>query len=242
MKGYVLGSVSKNKKSRHKKANKIIKIIEEHKSLMGCRVLDIGTGAGYIAHELSKKAKKVDSVDIVDDRIIKDGYNQTLVKDETLPFGDGVFDVVITNQVLEHVPDHSKHLSEIRRVLKNDGVVYLASPNKWWLSDPHYKLPFISWLPRGAAGHYLRIAKGRKWDIYSVSLKRLKQISHNHEFEVIDKFWDVLTDPYTYEVSVPSLVVKIAKLVPEILKNILSHVVPTHVKILVPRVAPEEID
>ena len=71
-----------------------------------------------------------------------------MVTDENIPFPDGTFDVVITNQVLEHVPDAGLHLREIRRVLPDDGVVYLATPNKWWLTDPHYKMPFISWLPR----------------------------------------------------------------------------------------------
>lgn len=232
MEGYTLGKVSKNKTSRIKKAQKIVIILDNVKPLKGGRVLDIGTGSGYIAHALSKKARKVDSVDIVDDRLIKDGYSQKIVQDENLPFSDKLFDFVVTNQVLEHVPDHAKHLSEIRRVLKDDGVVYLATPNKWWITDPHYKLPFISWLPRPVASEYLRLTKKRKWDIYSVSLHKLNKLAKNEGFKVVDKFWDVLKDPKKYSVNVPKPAVVFAKFSPNLLKRILSGITPTHVKVL----------
>lgn len=235
MKGYVLGNVSKDKASRHRKAEKIVKILDGHKKLKGTKVLDIGTGAGYIAHALSKQAKDVHSVDIVDDRLIKEGYKHKIVKDETLPYPDKAFDVVVSNQVLEHVPDQHKHLSEIRRVLKDDGIVYLASPNKWWLTDPHYKLPFISWLPRPVAGQYLKLAKGRKWDIYSVSLARLNRLAKQQGFRVHDKIWDVMANPKDYQVNVPKPVVVVARMTPRPAAKVLVHAVPTHVKILTVR-------
>ncbi len=233
MKGYTLGRVSKDKASRIKKAQKIVEIFESTKSLKGKRVLDIGTGSGYIAHALSIRAKDVVSVDIIDDRKIKEGYTQKIVTNELLPFKDKQFDFVVTNQVLEHVPDQPKHVSEIRRVLKDDGVVYLASPNKWWTTDPHYKLPFISWLPRPIASFYLKTVKKRKWDIYSVSLRRLKKLSKDQGFEVIDKFWEVLKYPKKYKVNAPSFATKIAQYCPSFLKSFLLNFVPTHVKVLV---------
>lgn len=235
MEGYKLGKNAKAKAGRYKKAHKISRIINQHKPLKGSRVLEVGTGAGYIAHALSKEAKTVDSVDITDDRLIKTGYRQTIVKDETLPFKAKSFDIVITNHVLEHVPDQVKHLSEIRRVLKDDGLVYLASPNKWWLTDPHYKLPFISWLPRPVSGYYLRIAKGRKWDIYSVSLRKLHSLADQAGFKATDTMWTVLSNPAQYDTKLPPGMAGIIRYTPKVIARGLLHIVPTHIQVLTPK-------
>lgn len=231
-KGYVLGTSGKSEDARYRKAEKIIHIIGQHGGLKEKKVLEVGTGAGYIAHAISKYAKSVDSVDIVDDRKVKEGYKQKIVPDERLPYDDGQFDVVITNHVLEHVPDQEKHMSEMTRVLKKGGIIYLASPNKWWLTDPHYKLPFISWLPRPLAGKYLLLAKGRKWDIYSVSLRRLHSLAEKNGLRVADKSWDILKDPQKYKVKGPKAVSVVASKTPESVAKALLFVVPTHLKIL----------
>lgn len=231
-KGYVLGTSGKNKDVRYRKAAKIISILNEHGGLTGKRVFEIGTGAGYIAHALSEHAKSVDSVDIVDDRKVTTGFNQKIVTDERLPYKDNQFDIVITNHVLEHVPDQERHMAEMARVLKKGGIIYLASPNKWWLTDPHYKLPFISWLPRPVAGKYLSLAKGRKWDIYSVSLRRLHKLANDEELRVEDKSWDIITQPARYGVKGPKIVAKAAKRTPQPVVRALLHAVPTHLKIL----------
>jgi len=47
---------------------------------------------------------------------------------QKMPFADNVFDVVICNHVLEHVPDDRKALSEIFRVLKRGGFAILQVP------------------------------------------------------------------------------------------------------------------
>jgi hypothetical protein len=45
-----------------------------------------------------------------------------------MPFADGSFDLLIANHVLEHVPDTSKAISEIRRVLRRGGEAILQTP------------------------------------------------------------------------------------------------------------------
>lgn len=47
---------------------------------------------------------------------------------KTIPFNDQEFDSVVCNQVLEHVPNPSEILMEIRRVLKTDGFLLLSVP------------------------------------------------------------------------------------------------------------------
>jgi SAM-dependent methyltransferase len=49
----------------------------------------------------------------------------------TLPFAVNMFDSIICNQVLEHVPDPHSFLSEIQRVLKVNGTLLLTVPFMW---------------------------------------------------------------------------------------------------------------
>ena len=72
---------------------------------------------------------------------------------------DGTFDVALINEVLEHVPQDATALAEARRMLKDDGLLILFSPNRrypfethgvTWTSTswrlPHY-FPFIPYIP-----------------------------------------------------------------------------------------------
>ena len=75
---------------------------------------------------------------------------------QAIPFKDETFDIVIANHMLYHVPNREKALAEIRRVLKNDGVLIAATNgdkhlfelNRWLKAaspDPNYSsfgLPF----------------------------------------------------------------------------------------------------
>lgn len=47
---------------------------------------------------------------------------------ESIPLRDGVFDIVISQEVLEHVKNPGKAMSEIRRVLKKGGLAYIQLP------------------------------------------------------------------------------------------------------------------
>jgi ubiquinone/menaquinone biosynthesis C-methylase UbiE len=47
-----------------------------------------------------------------------------------LPFGDGRFDLVLCNHVIEHIPDLPRALSELRRVLRPEGLLLVGVPNE----------------------------------------------------------------------------------------------------------------
>jgi len=49
----------------------------------------------------------------------------------TLPFPDASFDVVMSFDVFEHIPDSDAHIEEVRRVLRPGGAYILQTPNKW---------------------------------------------------------------------------------------------------------------
>lgn len=168
--------------SRRRKARKITAILDGHADLARAELLDLGTGSGHIADEFAKQSKRVVSVDVTDERQVKGSYEFLVVDSAVLPFPDASFDVVVSNHVVEHIADQKTHLHELMRVLRPGGVAYLATPNKLWLRDPHYRLPFISWLPRGLSQRYLTMFKPEKtWDIFPMSHFGIRKQTQGHE-------------------------------------------------------------
>lgn len=76
---------------------------------------------------------------------IYDGY--------TLPFADGSFDFVFSEEVLEHVaPDvFTAYYDEGHRTLKPGGIAYYQVPHRLVPLESHLKAWFIHWLPRNIA-------------------------------------------------------------------------------------------
>lgn len=153
------------------KAKKIENLLEINACDTELRLLEVGTGSGGIANYFANYSElklKVYAVDVVDSRVITEGYDFQLVGGVVLPFEDGYFDVVISNHVIEHVglyDSQCNHVKELKRVLKKDGVGYLAVPNRWMLVEPHYKLIFLSWLPKILRTPYVKLmGKGNYYD------------------------------------------------------------------------------
>jgi len=157
--------------SRIFKARKVVALLGEDVFARATRLLEIGCGSGVIAATLARLGAprlQVSAVDVADNRLARDGYEFRRVDGTTLPFPSGMFDIVVTNHVIEHVGDEEdqlRHLQEAARVLSDNGVIYLAVPNRWRLIEPHYRLPLLSWLPRRAADVLVRAtARGSHYD------------------------------------------------------------------------------
>lgn len=162
--------------SRRLKARKIESLLGLQKRPEPIRLLEIGTGCGGIAHYFATHPGircQVVAVDVVDQLQVREGFDFLRVDDTRLPFAAESFDVVISNHVIEHVGalDAQKHhLNEIRRVMHREGIGYLALPSRWMIFEPHYRLPFLSWLPEGLRNPYLRISgKGKAYDCRPLS-------------------------------------------------------------------------
>ncbi|MEW9571168.1 methyltransferase domain-containing protein [Rhodanobacter sp. Si-c] len=168
--------------SRSAKALKIERLLDLANRSQPMHLLEIGTGSGGIACHFAGHGVlrcQVVAVDVVDNRRVSDGYDFHLVQGVVLPFADASFDVVISNHVIEHVGDagaQAHHLSEIRRVMKPGGVGYLAVPNRWMLTEPHYHLMFLSWWPHGWRTPYLRLM--RKGEFYDCEPLEKRQLEH----------------------------------------------------------------
>ena len=136
-----------------------------------------------------------------------------------------------------HVGDLSeqqRHLCELRRVLHPDGVAYLAVPNKWGLLEPHYRLPFLSWLPGRTADTYVRVAhRGVRYDVRSPSRRTLRQLAKQADLSVDECSLEALR--VLADVENPGVAVRIAARVPNSLLRIGLPVVPTMIFVLRPR-------
>lgn len=102
----------------------------------GDRVLEIGCGNGGMLNYLTEKGFEVEGVEISKERIKKSKqiYGSLPIRKVDgikLPFEKNEFDIVISFDVIEHIPDTDGHLTEVKRVLKKRGKYLLQSPNKW---------------------------------------------------------------------------------------------------------------
>lgn len=147
------------------------------------RLLEIGCGSGGIAHYFATAPHiqcHVTAVDVHDNRQISESYEFIKIQGVDLPFANQQFDAVITNHVIEHVGDTQaqiRHLEEIQRVLQPNGAGYLAVPNRWMLTEPHYRLKFLSWWPRTWRSRYLKImGKGNYYDCEPLEMRELESL------------------------------------------------------------------
>lgn len=217
------------------KAQKIESIIQLDRLFQkNDSILEIGTGSGGIASYFTQKkdAKfNIIAIDVIDSRTMKDGYQFQLVHGTKIPFSDESFDVIITNHVIEHVGEYEnqlEHLSEIKRLLKKDGIAYLAVPNRWMLIEPHYQLIFLSWLPRRYRSKYLK--KIRNIDFYDCEPLEKKQIENlfdvvgfSYQNQTIQALRIFLLD----EKEQYPLLYSIFSIIPDFLLKLFLGIIPT---------------
>lgn len=94
-------------------------------------ILDVGAGGSpYRKFFMHCEYKTQDFCQLADHQIVQGGYAKIdYVCDITdLPLPDSSFDVVLNTEVLEHVPHPVKALSEMARVLKSGGRLFLTAP------------------------------------------------------------------------------------------------------------------
>lgn len=107
----------------------------------GMRVLEIGGGTGYQANLIARLGAAVESIDVAPPSSAESYFPVRIYDGRTLPFEDGRFDVVFSSNVLEHIPDLQKTLSEIHRVMKSNGIaIHILPTPAWriWTSFTHY--------------------------------------------------------------------------------------------------------
>ncbi len=132
-------------KGRRKQAQILLNLLAKYKT--PGKILDVGCGPGLFLSEAKKRGWRVQGVDLspwakkyAAENFGVDVFEGSLSE---ASFPDKSFDVVVMNDVIEHLEDPKSALRQIRRVLKNDGVLYLSTPDidsflskllraKWW--------------------------------------------------------------------------------------------------------------
>jgi len=185
--------------SREAKARKIQFLLQRHSE--GCfkRVLDVGTGAGFIAHclhEIGWGTAGFYAVDVTDERQVADGFEFQLVADTVLPFPAGHFDLILSNHVVEHVGstvDQEQHIGEMYRCLEAHGILYFAFPNRWRIIEPHYGIPLLSCFGSRAASTFVRLLRrGTSYDCNPLSKPEAMRLLTRAGFEVNDVTLDAI--------------------------------------------------
>lgn len=197
-----------NKISREQKAWRIVKTLGdyygEESKLAKLTLLDVGASSGIIDNVLAGKFGKVVGTD-VDKSAIEFAKKQFKRKNLTFGIEDALnlgfknksFDVVVCTHVYEHVLDPQKLFGEIYRVLKPGGVCYLAAINSWWPIEPHYKLLFLSWLPKKWADIYVNLT-GKAERYYETPLDFWGLRRLTAKFDVHDYTAKIIADPVKY--------------------------------------------
>lgn len=202
------------------------------------RLLEIGTGSGVIAHYFATRAGlecEVDAIDVLDQRQVVEGYRYQTVTGVELPFEDGSFDIVISNHVIEHVGgtgEQLAHLRSIARVLRPGGVAYLATPNRWQPVEPHYRLAFLSWLPRRWRSPYVRWRKaGDCYDCEPLTMPELERMLRAAGLGFTNECWEAIHAMSMTEAA-PKLSVALISRLPGKCIQPLRRFSPTHVYLL----------
>jgi len=148
------------------RSKRIVDMFEKKLLLKQFKILDVGCGWGEMQLEFLnwKYTKELYGIE-PDNELYEISYGiNSNVKNapaEDIPFEDDMFDLIIFNDVLEHVQNHQKALEEIVRVTSKNGYIYISFPNYRYPSEAHYKvkmLPLSCFFP--------------KW-IYKINLKIL---------------------------------------------------------------------
>lgn len=219
--------------SRRFKGLKIERLLDLANRRQPICMLEVGTGSGGIAHYFGTHPQlrcEVDAVDVHDNRLITEGYRYHQVQGTKLPFAEEAFDVVLTNHVIEHVGDEQAqraHLAELRRVLRPDGVGYLAVPNRWMLVEPHYKLAFLSWLPHAWRTPYLHsTGKGDVYDCEPLQMGQLESLLADAGFQYQNLCINALRATFEIE-RAQSIVARMLRHIPDGVFMPLRRIIPT---------------
>lgn len=192
-------------KGREIKAQAILRTVAHFvtPSLRETTWLDIGCGNGGIAATLAPHVKSITGVDpepwVEWADFQKHHLNLHFLTEsvEELSCPTASVDIVVCNQVYEHVPNPQLLIAQIARVLKPGGHCYFAGPNLLFPIEPHVLWPCVHWLPRPTAVKLLHFCGSKGiLDAYSTDYWTLKKWLR--AFDITNAVPYILKNPSIY--------------------------------------------
>jgi ubiquinone/menaquinone biosynthesis C-methylase UbiE len=126
----------------HRNRARIVRGLVKKHARPGRPVLDAGAGTGLNLRHLPAGSVGLDinprNVEVLRRRL--PDYTLVMGDIESMPFADATFGTVVCTEVLEHVPDPGRALSEIQRVLEPGGVIIGSVPAR----SAIWRLRFLS--------------------------------------------------------------------------------------------------
>ncbi len=124
-------------------------------------VLEAGCGVGAYSSQIRRRYSLfVEAFDLEYERVRgaqTDTPHALVAAAEALPYRANLFDMVLSNEVIEHVADDRVAVAEMVRVLKPGGRIVLFCPNRWypveqhghyWRGKYHFgNTPLVNYLP-----------------------------------------------------------------------------------------------
>ncbi|MGA3095363.1 MAG: glycosyltransferase [Bryobacteraceae bacterium] len=127
-------------------------------------ILDFGCGAGALVAAGRAEGLDIQGVDIFygGSRAREQAEASALwgaaiqpILNSRIPFPDASFQLVVNNQVMEHVDDLEAVLAEIHRVLVPGGTLLSIFPSRDVWREGHIGIPFSHWFRKGSRGRFL---------------------------------------------------------------------------------------
>ena len=198
-----------DEEGRTAKADKVIAILDDFvDDISALSILDVSCSTGLMPRRFAPHFAKVTGIDIDEGAVAFARENNDIPNVEYhvmdalhTAFPDDSFDLVVCNQMYEHVPDAEQMLREIRRILVPGGVCYFGATNRLKVIETHYgRLPFLSYLPKPLANLYLKIlGRGNRYyeNLYTYwTLKRMCS-----DFDVADYTETVVRQPERFSAA-----------------------------------------
>jgi SAM-dependent methyltransferase len=118
----------------------------------GRKTVDLGCGAGYGTYSLTKVTRSILGVDLSEEAVAHDAQRYRApnlryeVGDVTnLPYEAGSFEAAVSFEVIEHLQRPEELVLEAKRLLKEDGIFVVSTPDKLTYSvnrnsvNPHHQ-------------------------------------------------------------------------------------------------------
>jgi ubiquinone/menaquinone biosynthesis C-methylase UbiE len=163
-------------------ANKLIQVIKAKKVMSfkkRGRILDVGFGNGELLLYFKERGWEVYGVDTSEHayRLAREKLGQNIFNCELkeVSFPDLFFDVVMLNHALEHMYNPNEELKEIRRILKDDGVLVLSMPN---IDSLQFKMTKRYWFHLDVPRH-----------LYHFSPATIRKLLEINGFKVIELYY-----------------------------------------------------